>query len=168
MQISTASAGDGLPLGVVYIILGLMTEIKTPKPKILLKVFAMQLIVAILILLIFSAYVWLVQIKYDETEVGYKRALFYSLLIFGAGFSYDCAKRIIFLPQSQFISFIKHLGEAFLHLFFVLALSTVSAILLKIGHTFPGQLSFLIAVGWLWFLISSSTLAIEVASENES
>jgi len=145
-----------------------MKTLNIPRRKISFTVFAAQLIVAIAILLFFSAYVWLVQIKYDGAKVGYERALFYSFLIFGAGFSYDCAKRILFLPQPQFLSFIKHLGEALLHLLFILALGAASAYLLNIGYTFAGQLSYLMALGWLWFLISSSSLALEVASRNDA
>lgn len=126
----------------------------------------LQLVVSALILLFFSAYLWFVQLKYDGSKVGYERALFYALLVFGAGFSYDCAKRILFLPQAQFVEFGRHLGEAVLHLLFIIVMGVASGLFFSVRYTFAGQLAYLMALGWLWFFISSSTLALEVANRD--
>jgi hypothetical protein len=135
--------------------------------KVSIRILFVQFLVAASVFLIFSVYVWFLQLKYDGAKVGYERALFYALLVFGAGFSYDSAKRVMFMPQSQFKEFWKHLREALAHMVFIICLVSASAFLFNVGYTLPGQLAYLFALGWLWFLLSSSTSALEIAAKVE-
>lgn len=141
-----------------------MNTPQTAKKPFSFWIFLVQLAVAFFILLLFSAYVWGVQLKYDTTKVGYERAFFYSLLVFGAGFSYDCAKKILFLDQPTFIPFAKKFGESAFDIFVIVVFCLGTAFLLNIGYTVAGQILYIGALGWVWFAIKSITGAIEVST----
>ena len=128
--------------------------------------FLIQLGVAILILFMLSAYVWAVQLSYDSSIIGYERAFFYSLIIFGAGLSYDCAKKILFLEQSVFLRFAKKFFESMLDIGILVVLCALTTFFLSINYTVVGQLLYIAVFGWLWFVVNSISCALEeVASE---
>ena len=125
-----------------------------------------QTIASLLIFIIFSLYVWLVQIAYEQATAGYKKALFFSLGVFGAGLSYDCAKKILFLLPSQYKQFWEHFCSSGIHLFVIAVLTILSGLALQFLPVLPwvGQLLYLIALGWVWFFINSAPAALEVAA----
>ncbi len=138
---------------------------KKTKNKFLFPVFLIQLAIAFAILFIFSTYVWGIQLKYDATKVGYERAFFYTLIVFGAGFSYDSAKKILFLEQGIFIPFAKSFGHSAFDIFIIIVLCAGTAFFLNIDYIIAGQLLYIGALGWVWFLVNSISEAIEVASK---
>ncbi|AVG16857.1 hypothetical protein CFN79_13910 [Chromobacterium vaccinii] len=142
-----------------------MSTPQTAKKSFSFWIFLLQLAVAFFILLLFSAYVWGVQLKYDATKVGYERAFFYALLVFGAGVSYDCAKKILFLEQPTFIPFAKKFGESVFDICVIILFCAGTAFLLNIGYTVAGQFLYIAALGWVWFAIKSITGAIDVGSK---
>lgn len=142
-----------------------MNPVTKSKKKISLLVLCAQIVIASLILLLFSTYLWGVQLKYDSSIVGYERALFYTLLVFGAGFSYDSAKKILFLDQFTFILFAKRFLHSIFDIFVIICLCILTAIFLDIGYTLVGQLLYIGALGWVWFAINSITGAIDVINK---
>lgn len=130
-------------------------------------IFLAQFLIASFIFILFSAYLWGVQLEYDGLKVGYERAFFYSLLVFGAGFSYDSAKKILFLSQPTFILFAKKIGQSFVHTFIIISLCLGTAFSIKNNYLFVGQLLYIAAFCWIWFAINSLTSAIEVATKSE-
>lgn len=124
-----------------------------------------QTIAAILIFGVFTLYVWLIQLKYESASIGYERAFLFSLGILGAGFSYDCGKKILFLLPSQFKKFWAHFCSLGVDLFAVLGFTLLSGLALKLlPVTWVGQLIYLIALGWVWALINSATSTIEAVT----
>lgn len=124
-----------------------------------------QTFASLLIFFIFSLYVWLVQIHYEQATAGYEKALYFSLGVFGAGFSYDCAKKIFFLLPSQFKQFWGHFCSLGIDLFAVTGFTILSGVAFQfLPVLWVGQLLYLVALGWVWFLINSATAALEVAA----
>jgi len=123
-----------------------------------------KLTVSLFIFIFFSIYVWGIQLKYETLKVGWERAFFYSLLIFGASFSYDCAKKILFLDQSTFIPFVKKFGESAFDLIIFILFGIGSAFFISIDYTVAGQLCYIAAIAWELFLINSISKAIETVT----
>jgi len=142
-------------------------NVPAKKVSVSVRLLFLQGITALLVFLLFSVYVWGAQLKYDEAKFGYERALFYAMLILGAGLSYDTGKAILLMPQARFRSFGAHLGASALHIMSILLLCVASVFLLNGGHTFPGQLVYVAALGWLWFLVSSFSKALEILVKSE-
>lgn len=132
-----------------------------------LPTFLFQVIVATCFLAAFSIYVLAVQFKYDDAARGFGKALYFALVIFGGGLSYDCAKTILFMQQSSFLRFVCHLGESVAHLIFVIALCLISAYSFNQHWTYAGQIAYLLALLWLYFVIDSSSKAIEVVTARQ-
>lgn len=124
-----------------------------------------QTFAALLIFFVFTLYVWLIQVKYESAKIGYDRAFLFSLGVFGAGFSYDCGKKILFLLPDQFKKFWEHFCSLGVDLFAVLGLTILSGLALKyLPVLWVGQLIYLVALGWVWALINSATSAIEAVT----
>lgn len=124
-----------------------------------------QAFAALFIFVLFSLYVWAVQVKYEASTVGYERALLFSLGVFGAGFSYDCAKKICFLLPSQFKVFWANFCSLGVDVFVVLGFTILSGLAFKyLPVVWVGQLLYLVALGWILFLINSATGALEAAA----
>lgn len=127
-----------------------------------------QIFVAFLILLFFSLYVFALQEHYDtiiKSYAGYKRAFFFTLLILASGIAYDCAKKVLFLKQSSFINFFKHLAESVVAIVIFLILCLLTAYTLDAGYIFAGQLVFIGLMGWELVVISSIAKTIDDATK---
>lgn len=133
-----------------------------PKPSLML--YLAQTTTSALILLIFSTYVWILQLNYDESTEGYKRALFFALMIFGGGFSYDCAKKILFLKQNVFIKFSKSLLESFVQLLAITLLGLASITFTNMSHIIIGQALYIATLSWTLLALNSLAKAIKTAS----
>lgn len=131
-----------------------------------LRYLLIQLPIASVTLLLFSAYVWFVQSKYDASHTGYERAFLFSLIVFGAGFSYDCAKRIAFLKHEAFSQFLGHLMKSLGHLIFIFILIVIAAALANTDYTLIGAAIYVASLAWTYFVITNITEAINVAASN--
>jgi hypothetical protein len=142
-----------------------MSNLQTNKELFSFRLILLQFFISFVILLIFSGYLWLLQNKYDEIKTGYAKAFFYSLLIFGAGFSYDCAKRIFFLDKPTFIKFAKKFLKRSIQIFVIILLCFISAFFLTFDFTTVGQIFYIGALGFGWFAIKSIMDTIEAGSK---
>jgi hypothetical protein len=136
----------------------------TVQPKISFPLYAVQIATSALVLFIFSLYVWLLQLNYDKSITGYKKALFFSLIIFGAGFSYDCAKRILFLKQEIFRKFGENLLESIVQILAISLLGAASITFTSMGFVIAGQALYVATLGWTLLVVNSLVKAIETAS----
>jgi hypothetical protein len=146
-------------------VISLFPTMNTSQKPFSFGIFLLQFIVAFLILLLLSGYVWFLQSQYDLIKIGYARAFFHSLIIFGAEFSYDCAKKILFLDPLKFIPFAKNFGKSLLHTGVIVVLVMATAIFLTFGYTLIGQLIYVCAVAWGQFAINSIMKTIEAGSK---
>lgn len=123
-----------------------------------------------------GAYVWLIQLQYDEAakaSVWTGRIwmpIFYALAVAAAGFSYDCAKSILFLNEATFKKFLAHIWDAFIY-FIVLAFAMAGATYLlslhEPGARFAGQAIYLVGLVILWYAIQSVSNALDVAARGD-
>ena len=133
----------------------------------------MQIAFAALIMLAFGSYVWLIQLQYDEAAKATAwtgriwMPIFYAITVSAAGFSYDCAKSILFLEQGIFKQFVTLIFEAFAFLILIIFLMLAAFYLLNFstpGARFFGQLSYLTGLAATWYAIQSTSRAITLAA----
>ncbi|MFI8737244.1 hypothetical protein ACIGKM_15145 [Ectopseudomonas toyotomiensis] len=136
----------------------------TVQTKISFPLYLLQIATSSLILFIFSLYVWLLQINYDKSIAGYKKALFFSLIIFGAGFSYDYAKKILFLKQETFRKFGKNLFESAIQIIAICLLAAASITFTSMSFVILGQVFYVATLGWTLLVVNSLIRVIETAS----
>ncbi|KAF1067571.1 MAG: hypothetical protein GAK45_01625 [Pseudomonas citronellolis] len=127
-----------------------------------------QLAVASALFLLFSAYVWLVQLNLEQLDnsgaSGYWKALLFALVIFGGGFAYDCAKAIALLPRPAFERFIEALFESLVHLLGILLAIIGSAALAIQYPQYPWLGNMVGGLALLGVLLFSRSLLRTVAS----
>lgn len=140
-------------------------------------IFSCQLIVAALIMFGMGTYVWLIQLQYDaaaKETVWTGRIwmpVFYALIVGAAGFSYDCAKTIIFLTEIKFKKFLAYVRDAFIYSFVVILSMVGATYLLSVdlpGARFAGQIIYLVGLGFVWWAIQSVSGALTVAAGGDT
>lgn len=136
-------------------------------------ILGVQLILAALIMLGMGAYVWLIQLQYDvaaKATVWTDRIwmpVFYALTVAAAGFSYDCAKSIIFLTEDNFKMFFTYLRDAFMFFLVVFLAMAGAAYLFNVGGPwarFAGQIIYLVGLGFVWWAVERVSGALTVAA----
>lgn len=132
-----------------------------------------QLLLSALIMLGMGTYVWMIQVQYDEAAKATVwtgriwMPVFYALTVAAAGFSYDCAKSIIFLPRATFMKFLAYFGNALLaSIVMVIAMFAATYLLNSdaAGARFAGQIIYLAGLGYVWLAIQSVSGALNVAA----
>lgn len=132
-----------------------------------------QLIISALIMLGMGTYVWMIQIQYDEAAkaIVWKGRIwmpvFYALTVAAAGFSYDCAKSILFLPEATFKKFLAYAGDTLLSSSLIVIALFAGTYLLSFneaGARFAGQMIYLVGLANVWWAIHSASGALNVAA----
>jgi hypothetical protein len=153
-----------------------MESTQKPAPRSLPILFC-QLIFAALIMFGMGAYVWLIQLQYDEAAKATVwtgriwMPVFYALTVAAAGFSYDCAKSIIFLTEANFKKFLAYVRDAFISSIIVIVAMVAATYLLSVdlsGARFAGQIIYLVGLGFVWWAVQSVSGALTVAAGGDT
>lgn len=98
-----------------------------------------------------SMYVWAAQKAHDRTESEFLKLMLYSLIILGAGLTYDCGKALLLMPASRFAELFRtSIFPAALMALVMAATGILTVMFVMIGwpmsaiFTYVGGLSFLL------------------------
>jgi hypothetical protein len=149
--------------------------IMLPRSK---RIFAIQLLFSMSIMLLLGAYVWCIQVAYDDVLNNKKTLeeriwlpIYYACIVSAAGFSYDCAKTILYLSEATFKTFISHVCEAGIATFVLVFAMVGATFLIYYGSPTAaglGALIYIIGLIAAWFMINSVSNAIEAAVKGDS
>lgn len=99
------------------------------------KTVPLRIVFALLTFLYLSMYVWAAQKAYDSMDNGFLKLVLYSLIILGAGMTYDCGKILLLMPVARFNVLLKKT---------IIPVAQIIVVLLATG---VGTVAFA-AIGW--------------------
>jgi len=128
----------------------------------------LKLIIAVALFFAFSIYVWGIQLKYESTVEGYKKAFLYALIVLGAGLTYDSGKSILLMPDTKFMQFARHFGEMTLAIMFIIGFGILAVACFYASSPLAATLSYAIAIGVMFFAIQKTTHAVEIVFDGSA